>query len=1122
MTNRSQIPELRVRTLWKTVVAWLAVAALAGLLGVGSGLLLAGWIMHGTSVWQRPSAGPLLLWVFSGGVAAVWLGLVARRWLGWTRRRAAAEIEQRVGLPAGSLQGGVESDVLAPGTSTALLELHRLWLADRLQERSVARLGAERTHRARSYAAFALVVGGVTFSSLAGLWIGARPAAAEAWAAVFHPFRHLSAPPLPALHLTVVDRQVRRGHDLSVFVLAPARDSVRLNWQPVGLVSAGRWLPVRGGRASGIVPRIESPTRVWVSAADGAVSDTLELKPVDPLLLLDAQLTLDFPPHTRRESELLSPPWPRLAVPAGTRATLAGSLSLPVSRVTLRDSANREVPIGVVEGRRFRGSFSVRTGSWGWDVVGAGGEALEGDPDSLHFATVRDSAPSVAIVFPGTDTLLGPRMTQQLVVEAADDYGVARMELVSWRVSILGERWPEAVEPIAVSDSSPRATVTPVIDARGRGLLPGDTLRYYVRAYDAAPQANEGRSREYALRLATLSEVREQVIADARGLVGSAEELAEKAAENQEATRALERSAQTQQSPGVDMRPGRDASAVEFRDTESAREALDQAGQLLEDAETIEQSLRELQEGIEQAGLSDPSVMERLRELESLYERIMTPELEALIENLREALVELDSQQLQEAIRELARGSRDFRERVEQSLQLLRRAALEAEFQLLGAEAGELSAAHEDLANAIEDAGGRPGDSVATGLERQASELSDQAEDLKEKIGDLIAELERAGEPGAQQQAQTAAGAMGEAARSDRQAAEALRGQRAAGKAARDAASRMKEAAAALQRGRDEMQQRWRQQVVEALERATSEALELAQRQGGVNQQLGSSDPVRNGEARSEEVALKRGVDQLTTRLESTARGTLLLDPSLLRASAAVGEVMDELLGQMGDGTRAAGGDPRLGGRVSEALNELAYRLMLATDAASMAQSGTGMQEALEQLAQLAEQQGELNAQATGIDATDMSALIMQRLRELAQRQRAVARELEDLNRSLGPKGQVLGELDAMSREAEDLARELERGRLDERLVERQNRLFQRLLDAGRTLERDEFDKERRAERPEGVEVLRPGALPEDVLRGAEFPLPNEEALRQYPPAFRRLILEYFDRLNQRDGSGGN
>jgi hypothetical protein len=713
-------------------------------------------------------------------------------------------------------------------------------------------------------------------------------------------------------------------------------------------------------------------------------------------------------------------------------------------------------------------------------------------------------------------------MTQQLVVEAGDDYGLAGAELVSWRVSAWGERGPDAVEPIALADSAPRASLTPLIDARGRGFLPGDTLRYFVRVRDNAPRPQVSRSREYALRLPALDEVRERTVADAKDLVSSTEQLAERAREHEEATRALERSTQTRQSAGPERRVGRGESGVEFRDTEAARRALEESGQLLEDAESIEQSLRDLQESIERAGLNDTSVLERLRELESLYERVLTPELEALIEKLREAMVDLDSQQLQEAIRQLAEGSADFRQRVEQSLELLRRAALEAEFQALETEAEELAGAHDEWAGSVEDADEPAADSLRPPLERQAMELSAEADSLAERLARFAEELERAGEARASEQTQSARQAAGGASRSDRQAARAMRQRRQADQAARDAASQMLQAAGALQQGREAMQQQWRRQVVEALERATTEALELAQRQEALNRRMGSPDPGENSEVRSEEVALKRGIDQMTERLEGTARETLLVDPALLNASGNISERMEELLEQMGDGTRNNRGDARLGGQVSEALNELAYRLMLSADAASVAQSGTGLQEALEQLAQLAEQQGQLNAQSGGINPADMGALIMQRLRELAQRQREVAQELERLNQSLGPRGQVLGQLDALGREAEDLARELERGRLNEQLVERQTRLFQRLLDAGRTLERDEFDNERRAERPEGVEVLRPGDLPESVLRGTEYPLPGEEALRGYPPAFRRLILEYFDRLNRRGTGGGS
>jgi hypothetical protein len=1123
MTMPSRLPESRVRAVWRRVTANLGAAAMAGLATAGGVLLVAGWLLRDTRLWQRPSVFPLFLWLVAGGCAGLLLWRIGHRLRRWDLGSAASEIERRIGLPKGSVQGAVEPGVERIGISRSLVELHRAWVARQLQGKGVADLGAALYRRARAFALVTALLAAVALSASAALWLGARQSASDAWAAVLHPVRHLSPLPLPSLRLIGGDEQVRRGRDFPVTVEAPERDSVRLNWQPAGLVPQRRWFVVAHDSARAVVPRVEAPTLVWASALDGAVSDTLRVMPVDPLLLLDAQLTLFFPPHTRRDNEVLTRPWPLVSVPEGTRAALIGSASLPVDRVALRDAAGRTIPFAKIGERRFRSTFPARPGTWGWDIVGSNGEALEGDPDSLRFVTHADSAPQVTVVFPGVDTVMSSRMVQQLVVEVSDDYGVSQVELVSWRVSAWGERWPDEVEPVALVDSAPRASVAPLLDARNRGFLPGDTLHYYVRALDNAPEPHMGRSREYVLRLPTLDEVRERTVTEARDLVNDAERLAERAREHEESTQALERSSQTQQTPQPERRSGRSRASVEFKDTESARQALDQADRLLQDAEKVQESLRELQESIERSGLNDTSVLDRLREIESLYERILTPELEEAIEKLREALVELDAERIQEAIQQLAQGSVDFRQRVEQSLELLKRAALEAEFQTLETEADELSEAHDQLAEAVEESATSPPDSASAPLDERASDLSQQAADLSEEVRRLIEELERAGEMTAAELAQLAQQATDAAAQADRRTAQAMRSQtRQAGESARQAASQMESAASALEEGREQMQQQWRQQAVQALERATTEALELAQRQEELNEQMASSDPRERSEARSEEVALKRGVDQMTSQLESTARETLLVDPALLEAAGTIGEAMEELLGQMADGTRSGRTNPALGEQVSESLNELAYRMMQASEAASSAQSGTGLQEALQELAQLAEQQGQLNAQSGGLNPADVSDLILRRLHELARTQQGIAQELEQLDRSLGPRGQVLGQLDDMAREAEDLARELDRGRLNEQLIERQNRLFQRLLDAGRTLERDEFDKERRAERPESVEVLRPGELPADALQRTEIAIPGEAELSRYPPAFRRLILEYFDRLNRRGGSGGD
>ena len=437
-------------------------------------------------------------------------------------------------------------------------------------------------------------------------------------------------------------------------------------------------------------------------------------------------------------------------------------------------------------------------------------------------------------------------------------------------------------------------------------------------------------------------------------------------------------------------------------------------------------------------------------------------------------------------------------------------------------EAAELSEAHEQLAEDVTADRRQPADSTTAALEDRAGELARQAEELSEQIAELAQELMRAAEEAAAEHATDADRAAAEAAQSDQQVANSLRNQpRRADTAARRALEQMRQASSALQEGRQQMQENWRQEVVEAMERARTEALELARRQQGLNETLNSSDAAERATTRSEQAALRRGVEQIERQLSQASESSLLVDPALVEAAADVGQALDALLGQLADGTREGRANPQLGQQASEALQELAYRLMQSSEAASLAQSGTGLQEALAQLAQLAEQQGQLNAESGGLTPGAADALL-QELQRLAGQQRGIAQELNELNRSLGPRGQVLGELNQLAEETTDLADNLEQGRLDEATVNRQQRLYHRLLDAGRSLEQDELERERRAERPSAMELLRPGDLAPGLLRGPSFPHPDNDELKRYPPALRRLILEYFDRLNTGVKPGGS
>jgi hypothetical protein len=101
-----------------------------------------------------------------------------------------------------------------------------------------------------------------------------------------------------------------------------------------------------------------------------------------------------------------------------------------------------------------------------------------------------------------------------------------------------------------------------------------------------------------------------------------------------------------------------------------------------------------------------------------------------------------------------------------------------------------------------------------------------------------------------------------------------------------------------------------------------------------------------------------------------------------------------------------------------------------------------------------------------------------------------------------------------MADEARALADRMEAARLDRATIERQQRLFRRMLDAGRSLRNDDQpeDPDRKSRTAESqnhappTNVARPGTL--------KYPVPAWSDLRQLSPSERAMVIDYFRRLN--------
>jgi hypothetical protein len=105
-----------------------------------------------------------------------------------------------------------------------------------------------------------------------------------------------------------------------------------------------------------------------------------------------------------------------------------------------------------------------------------------------------------------------------------------------------------------------------------------------------------------------------------------------------------------------------------------------------------------------------------------------------------------------------------------------------------------------------------------------------------------------------------------------------------------------------------------------------------------------------------------------------------------------------------------------------------------------------------------------------------------------------------------------------MAREARQIAQQLESANLDAAVLERQQRLFRKMLDAGRLLEEDQREDtgKREAISWTGSETFTPPAGAASGKGASKFTPPTWNELRGLTPEERRLVLEYFKRINDK------
>jgi len=337
------------------------------------------------------------------------------------------------------------------------------------------------------------------------------------------------------------------------------------------------------------------------------------------------------------------------------------------------------------------------------------------------------------------------------------------------------------------------------------------------------------------------------------------------------------------------------------------------------------------------------------------------------------------------------------------------------------------------------------------------------------------------------------------------------KGEQSGSQAAEQAAQSMEQAAEELSKAREQQVGEWKKELSGELDRSIQEMLQLAREQDQLEQSARSGAPA--GEIRAQQSTLQQGVDKAMQRLQEAGQKSNLLSQRSMRMMSDAKQKVEQATRQA---QQAQSGQQMASAmrESSESLNQAAASLVRDRERTQNANSATGFAELLEQMQEMARQQQGINSAMQSLMPKPGQQLSQQgqaESRQLARQQREVAARLEDASDRDGA-----ARAEELAREARQIAQQLESAQLDPGVLERQQRLFRKMLDAGRLLEEEEREDtgKREATPWTGSEVFTPAGVNATGKAATKFTPPTWNDLRGLTPEERRLVLEYFKRIN--------
>ena len=845
--------------------------------------------------------------------------------------------------------------------------------------------------------------------------------------------------------------------------------------------------------------------------------------------LLDSLLVVARPPaYTGLPERRVGLHSGELRLPAGSRLILEGLASTALSEAWLLREGADSLRLSVSE-ERLSGALTVDVDQRLAMALADRRGSRSVTPTLLGLTALPDRGPAVEILAPGPDEDLNRDLLAVVELAATDDYGIARLELQAVKQGEadtlrLGIALGEAA-------GAPRVALRHLWDLGDAfELFPGDAVEYWLTAWDNRPErAAWGRSRVHRLRLPSIAEIYAEIEQEDARRGETLEEMIEEGERVQEDLRRMEQ----------EMRADQE---IDWEREEELREAFENMERMSEQLQELSRSLAERSEALAENEMLRQEMAEKLADIQELMEELRDTEAGELLRRFQEMVEQVDPYTLPDELQELRLDHEEILEQLERTQAMLEQLKRDQKMDALLRQVDEMLERQEELraeTEALREQEQREADAAAekaeSGEDRESQDESGQ-EDQREQLAELQEKLAEEAEQLEREIEETAA----ELSEEFPEQAEEMRSKpgEQPSEPMGDAAEHMKEnddpqaPQDQLEASERLLKLYWRltqaqagmnaqidMAALAALDGVTRQVLELSLREEDQQAEMtrlfqaGRRPELIRGAARRQ-MGIYQSLERVRESLMEVARSTFAVSREAMRSSyealdALAASIAELEAGRQVAGIQAAGASvERINVTVIELLEGVRSQGQGSGSCPNPAQSMQDMIRRQEQLNK--DSQGQSRQQGPGGLSMEQRSQ-MQRLRA---EQRAIREGVEELGG--GGEAETLGRLDKIIEEMKEIEKDFESGRISEETLRRQEKVFERLLDAQRSVHRRDFKRERTGESADELAPLWPGeGDPDDPLAKLREEIRRGQG-EAAPPEYEALIQEYYRSLLER------